>query len=393
MKRIVLGAALMAAALVQHLQAGALEWNIPRGYRLEVVRTAAVQYFINGRSLSVYDERNIADLVCLGHDQGDNRLRGSFTVYQRAAEEKVFTLKEQHSSNFTIRPGGGYVVPEEQYMPNLRNIPELPPAGSARGAQWQCTAELGFNCFSRPFKLNFPVRYSLRSVDNDVAMIDFIYEIDMDLRMGSCPPDFPIRIVGSSAGVILWQVQRRVPVKAEEEYRMVFMMGAIRSGVALHEYRMKIATDYTLYPPLNALEQEKQRRELQKALPEDEAIDVDRDERGLVLRLGEVFFDFDSSALAGRAKQSLDRIAGLIRQSYAGREIIIEGHTDSIGERTYNMRLSGERARSVAEYLAPLLQGDKCSFRGLGPDAPLADNATPEGRKKNRRVEIIIKLN
>lgn len=127
-------------------------------------------------------------------------------------------------------------------------------------------------------------------------------------------------------------------------------------------------------------------------MPEDGQIEVDVDQRGLVVRLGEVYFDFDSSSLRPEAKKNLDAVVAAVREKHRGREIIVEGHTDATGDRDYNFNLSRNRARSVAEYLKPGLNTDKISFRGLGPDKPIADNASPEGRSRNRRVEIIIKL-
>jgi len=81
-----------------------------------------------------------------------------------------------------------------------------------------------------------------------------------------------------------------------------------------------------------------------------------------------------------------------LKKRYPDREIIVEGHTDNIGEPQYNDRLSESRARTVAEYLKSKAITDKLSYRGFGSGRPLADNATKGGRQKNRRVEIIIKL-
>lgn len=79
-------------------------------------------------------------------------------------------------------------------------------------------------------------------------------------------------------------------------------------------------------------------------------------------------------------------------EKYRDREIVVEGHTDNAGESKYNQKLSENRANSVARYLQEKGLGDKLSYRGYGKDKPLFDNATHEGRRKNRRVEIIINM-
>ncbi|MCX5841118.1 MAG: OmpA family protein [Deltaproteobacteria bacterium] len=111
-----------------------------------------------------------------------------------------------------------------------------------------------------------------------------------------------------------------------------------------------------------------------------------------MIRLGDVLFDFDSARLRGDSKDKLEKVADLLKSRYPDREIIVEGHTDNIGDREYNQRLSMDRARSVAEYLKQRAGADKLSYRGFGADRPITGNSTSEERQKNRRVEIIIKL-
>ncbi|MCZ9893410.1 OmpA family protein [Brachyspira hyodysenteriae] len=81
-----------------------------------------------------------------------------------------------------------------------------------------------------------------------------------------------------------------------------------------------------------------------------------------------------------------------IKETYPDREIIVEGHTDNTGRKEYNQDLSEKRAKSVADYILPNLDHDKLSYKGFADDEPIASNDTPDGRRKNRRVDIIIKL-
>ena len=69
----------------------------------------------------------------------------------------------------------------------------------------------------------------------------------------------------------------------------------------------------------------------------------------------------------------------------------IEGHTDSTGAASSNLTLSEKRANSVFDFLVPQgISSMRITAVGYGMERPVADNATSDGRKKNRRVEIII---
>ena len=113
-------------------------------------------------------------------------------------------------------------------------------------------------------------------------------------------------------------------------------------------------------------------------------------ERGLVVTLGDVLFEVDRAAIKPGATRALDQLAAALH-SDANASITIEGHTDSTGAREYNMDLSTRRMESVRAYLVTHgVDPAKITGRGLGPDYPVASNATEAGRQQNRRVEVII---
>ncbi|AWY43181.1 OmpA family protein [Pseudomonas putida] len=105
---------------------------------------------------------------------------------------------------------------------------------------------------------------------------------------------------------------------------------------------------------------------------------------------GDVLFAFNQSDLTPTAKSQLDSIMGKLEDASVV-SIKVVGHTDSVGSDAYNQGLSERRASSVAQYL--LSQGvapAKLTSEGKGESEPVADNATDEGRAKNRRVELHI---
>jgi outer membrane protein OmpA-like peptidoglycan-associated protein len=103
-----------------------------------------------------------------------------------------------------------------------------------------------------------------------------------------------------------------------------------------------------------------------------------------------VTFDVGSYSLKPEFRATLDKVADSLKQ-YPDSLIDVYGHTDSTGSDAYNQTLSENRARTVANYLQ--MQGvgpARIRSQGYGETMPVADNATEEGRRKNRRVEIKI---
>ena len=113
-------------------------------------------------------------------------------------------------------------------------------------------------------------------------------------------------------------------------------------------------------------------------------------EIGQVVRLNNVFFDFDKWDLRPESFIELNRVVRLLNENPAI-EIEMSAHTDSRGSDSYNIRLSDNRARSVMEYiLAKGIAPHRITSKGYGETQPVATNDTDEGRQLNRRVEFKI---
>jgi OmpA-OmpF porin, OOP family len=126
---------------------------------------------------------------------------------------------------------------------------------------------------------------------------------------------------------------------------------------------------------------------LRQELAELEAIQT---ARGLELTLGDVLFEFDSDELTPGGMQRLARLAEVLQASPA-HSVLIEGHTDSVGDPGYNLTLSERRANAVQDFL--IMQGvepTRIVAHGYGQEFPLAPNDTEAGRQQNRRVEVVI---
>ena len=103
-----------------------------------------------------------------------------------------------------------------------------------------------------------------------------------------------------------------------------------------------------------------------------------------------LLFDFDSDRVRAEAAQNLRNLASSL-DKYPNTDLLIVGHTDSVGTDTYNMSLSEKRARATAAYLASQgVTNARLRTSGRGESEPVESNSSEAGRQKNRRVEVAI---
>ncbi|MBN1533746.1 MAG: OmpA family protein [Spirochaetes bacterium] len=395
-----LAGALLTVLCISPLHAVTLRWDITRDERLEIVKTAKVKLFVDQALRKEYDERNIVNLTCYERGDAGSRVRGDFSIFQRDSSDEVFKageLLERHESDFLIAGNGRFTVKEGDYMPNLRHIPTFPGGDVPEGHVWKGEGELHFNGFSRPFSVSFPVEYRFEGMGKergvDCAVIRYAFRFDRRMPRG-IPQDMPLRVTGMDEGTLYWDTARNEPVnmkEMEDRYAVLLVFSPTAETGSL-KFQMHITTVYRTYRPVAEEEKEKARRELEETIPKESGVDVVTDKRGLVVRLGDVLFDFDSYRLKEDSRGTLNRVADVIGSRYPDRELIVEGHTDSTGDVGYNQRLSEDRALAVARYMKSRVGHDKISYRGFGEKNPLADNGTAEGRQKNRRVDVIIRM-
>lgn len=116
-------------------------------------------------------------------------------------------------------------------------------------------------------------------------------------------------------------------------------------------------------------------------------------EIGQIVRLNNVFFDFDKYDLRPESFVELDRVVKLLKENPAI-EIEMSAHTDSRGADDYNFKLSDNRAKSVREYIISKgISANRITSQGYGETKPVDTNDTDEGRQMNRRVEFKILKN
>src|SRR5690606_38497047 len=121
-----------------------------------------------------------------------------------------------------------------------------------------------------------------------------------------------------------------------------------------------------------------------------ENVKAEQTDRGTLLTLQDILFEFGKSELKDGAERTMQKLAEFINKNPKV-NLVIEGFTDSVGSETFNLKLSEERANAVRDaMLENGVEAGRMSTKGMGEQFPVASNDTDAGRSKNRRVEILL---
>ena len=133
---------------------------------------------------------------------------------------------------------------------------------------------------------------------------------------------------------------------------------------------------------------DRQARELEREI---EGAKVERVGEGIQVTFESgLLYDFDSDRLRPEARENLSALARSLN-AHPGENVVIVGHTDSVGTIVYNQQLSERRARAAADYLTSQgISRDRIAATGQGETQPVEANTSEAGRQANRRIEVAI---
>lgn len=136
---------------------------------------------------------------------------------------------------------------------------------------------------------------------------------------------------------------------------------------------------------------DRQARELKQNVP---GAKVERVGEGIQVTFESgLLYAFDSDVVRQEARSNLRALANSL-DKYEGSDLLIIGHSDSVGTEDYNQELSERRASAASRYLVSQgVEASRIGILGLGEAEPISSNAAPAGRQENRRVEVAIYAN
>ena len=367
------------------------------GQQFHIEGTIDEGVYINDDFLKSVKIKNIGDLTVTSVSVDGAEHEGRFQ-YFKSEQGGDFILEETYPTKFYRDVYGYYDIAPHYFMPVVRGVPSFPKYPLEVGDQWQSKAHESHDFrdvfgIDEPVILPAAVSYQYignKRIDGErIAEISINYIINYTLRYrGVTEPVqlLPSRVVGYFNQLYWWNLDRGAPHSYKENFDYIFIM----SNGETVEYTGSSRAALTATEGLN--ENERTALDIQKKLEQElPSVRVTSVPEGISINVGEILFKFDSDELSDGASEDLNNIVDVLKD-FPGRRMRVIGHTDSTGPADYNLSLSLKRARRTAQELKSRLPSLKprITYIGKGENRPITSNETEDGRRKNRRVEIII---
>lgn len=211
--------------------------------------------------------------------------------------------------------------------------------------------------------------------------------------IGEIFTSFPAQSQNQDSDRTLTSAEFLVGLKQDVTTNLAFHAGGgteVAQGLASPDWRVYAGLNYTFGPLFESVGSAARSSAI---APQDKflvpvATDVPNQER---FRTQKILFAFDSDKMVGNFEPALAELASHLKSGF--QELIVEGHTDSVGAAAYNEKLSLRRAEAIKRHLSSKYGIDAKKVRaiGYGETRPIADNGNYQGRQENRRVDFEIK--
>ncbi|MCL2093124.1 MAG: OmpA family protein [Treponema sp.] len=386
--------------LTQALGAAEFNFTFRAGDKYRILSTVHHDIYID-RVLSFQAEILNRISVDVHSTQGERGLHSAtfqtaertVPVGEEADRGALFTWSRDYYSEFSQGPSGQMNVTPGFFFPMVRDLPLFPGGPLNPGDTWSAPG-MEVHDFRANFSIEEPFMMPF--------MADYTY-LGPQVWQGRSYPAFRVsyrifwdegkarqglselalrRILVASDQILYWEDGRIIAY--EEVFRTIIYL----TNGSTWEYRGQAEAQIVDSQPMD---REALAAEISQAVAALPDISVRVADEGVIISLENIQFDPDSAVLRPTEYPKLDRIAEILL-AYPDRDIMVGGHTALAGTAAGRMQLSLERAQAVADQLLRrnVRSPERLIIRGYGAEQPLADNATPQGMERNRRVEIII---
>lgn len=283
--------------------------------------------------------------------------------------------------------------------PTLRNVPVFLDKDILPSERWWTEAEevVDFSSIGIPnFSITVPFKVSYQYIgdEGNLAIIkayyinvygfekDNVYKMKLEIA--------PKLYTANVEMTLYWDKQLGYTVKFSDVYTiyLVLMNGSRWKFTGTTDGSMNVISKW------NEQKKDELINNINKDLPKEikDKVEVKKTEKGILINLGEIFFDFNKYDIKKTEIEKLKIIANILQKYFYGYQIVIEGYTDNVGSEQYNLDLSTKRAKTIYDFLLSLgsINPSTSYYIGYGEANPIAPNDTEENRAKNRRVQILI---
>jgi outer membrane protein OmpA-like peptidoglycan-associated protein len=390
---------LLGAAAVPGLWADVFRFGYTRGEKYRIVSQVHESVYVNGR---YSHDSDILDRIAVSVTDARDGAGNHDVTYQTSerayGSQDVYEWSEEYASRFWRDARGVYTIDPSYFMPTVRDVPVFPEGDLKPGDSW---TEPGNEVhdfranFGMPDPFSFPitVRYVYTGNEDRDGISCAVFTIDYEIfhHVTATPEGarrYPVRVAGESHQKFWWDIAGKRPLYDTEKFDFVF---TLNSG---DEVEFTGSSEGRLIAAA-PLDRQGMAGDIQKQLDQQKVpgVTVAPTDQGVTITLENVNFPPNSDQLLPAEQDKLRRIADILKK-YPDRDIAVTGFTaqaPGYTEEDYQS-LSEKRARAAAQFLVDqgARRADQVTSRGMGAQNPIGDNATEDGRKKNRRVEITI---
>ena len=338
--------------------------------------------------------REVKSFIVPRESQGKRVYEGDFYVEQDTKHSSIAIDEGIHDSIlsiFSINEQGEMEMFEDNGYPSFRSFPSYPQKEIKKGDVWSAKAERAVDPTGEGKITRMPiyVQYTYSGDQNFNGRDVYLIKAQWATRYGTNTkyidldgdPEL-VTASGKHDAVIYLDKETGAALLIRDQVDELFTYKsgnkiAYKGTISLFtEYPSAVDTQ-EIMPVINRLVQEAD-------------IDYKDTDAGLMLVINDLQFVANKAELLPGEEKRLDQIAALLKK-VPKNQILVEGHTARVGDESDEMELSLERAHTIVKELtARGVSKDQFITKGSGGTKPVADNETPEGRARNRRVEITI---
>lgn len=382
---------------VSLLSAEVFKYKYFRGEKYKIKSEVNESVYINGQYHHAAEILNKIAVEVISTEGGSGMLDATFsTSEKRKGNVDVYELSQEYHSLFQRDQYGKLTIDYQYFMPVVRDVPlfiekDIKKGESWYGDGWEVHDLRNGYGIQEPFRYPIHVRYTYlgkgqkdgKTYDIFTAYYTISYNTPDSFRRYRL---YPVQVTGYSDQTIFWNSDEGKPYAYEEEFSIRFIVSSGDSYTFRGTAGAKVTASEKMNKELLA-DSLKNRIEQEKLT--DMSVTVD--DKGVTITLSNIHFKADSAKILESERRKLDLVADKLKE-YPGRDVLITGYTALAGTPEGRKTLSEERARVVAGYFIKngVKPREQIVIRGLGAENPVADNSTPVGKQKNRRVEITI---
>ncbi len=402
LKKII--ACIAFAVLAALLPAQTFRFSQQQGDQYRIVAEVTEGVFLDDQLLGESSILNRIAVMVTESDESGGTLSVRYSISEKSLDTGVYIYSAEDAVEFYRYNNGEYGdIPEQDYLPSVRNVPVFPDSDLEPGDSWSAMAEEVHDLkpfFDIDYRLHIPFRvfYTYKGKDTyqgrEVDVILINYHLYSDVDVFSLPPgalpsgtaDLPNGVYGDFEQTFFWDSRAGIPAYVTDRFSISYTMD---SG---HRYTFRGISEGKV-TEADQWEKKSVKEEIETVLEDEhlEDISVEISDEGVTLTLENILFVPDEAEFLPGEEDKLKDIGRIISR-FPDHDLLITGHTAFVGARWDGQQLSERRAGAVAEYFmnTGIKDSSQMVIKGMGHSMPVADNSTEEGKRKNRRVEITI---